>query len=607
VVQSATNMAASDDAASGWTVEARGPLVSYVVPAHNSANVIEDTLEALRRRLADLPAEIIVVENGSSDGTAGLLSDVASTWPADAPVLRVVSSERGLGHALRAGIVASTGRSVILGSDDLAFGFDELDVAERLGFPPDRVVIGSKAHPDSVVARAFLRTVLTGGLLLLRRAILNLNIGDTQGTYVLNGDWARGVASALGETGFLLSTEVAYAAHLGGLRLTEVPVHLRESNHPTRIRLGDVSDMMLGLVTLRRRRDRLRTASRASLPTPGPAVAPAGRAPLGRLAFPVLRVLFTFAVVGAVIYAAGRQWADVSHLLTSLAWHSVLLSVLMVLAGLAAQTMAWKAALRDVGYLVSVRTTAQIYLIGLLAKYLPGSIWSFLVQMELGRRASIPRPRVFVASILAVALSTAAALLLGVFGLPALFDVDRRLAVAVVVLTPIGLFCAHPRVLTWLVRQLLRLLHRPPLDEPITWRGVALITLWSAVGWTCFGIHLWLLANAGATPGVSGVVACIGAISLGITGGMVVFLSPSGLGVREAVITAALLPYMSPGAALGMALVCRLIFTVAELLAAILAALANVNAFWPRPAGAGTQVADSEVVQVVDERTPSAV
>jgi dolichyl-phosphate beta-glucosyltransferase len=254
----------AQDEVAGRAFDGDCPVVSYVVPAHNSADVIADTVEALGKRFAELPAEIIVVENGSSDSTRQVLAELVVKWPADAPSLRVLTCERGLGHALRTGIVASTGRSVVLGSDDLAFGFDEVDAVERMGFPRDEVIIGSKAHPDSVVTRAFLRTALTGALRLLRRVVLNIHTGDTQGTYVMNGDWARGIAPALGEGGFLLSTEVAYAAHLGGLRVVEVPVRLRESNHPTRIRIADVANMFIGLLALRSRRKRLRETSRAS-------------------------------------------------------------------------------------------------------------------------------------------------------------------------------------------------------------------------------------------------------------------------------------------------------------------------------------------------------
>jgi uncharacterized membrane protein YbhN (UPF0104 family) len=67
-------------------------------------------------------------------------------------------------------------------------------------------------------------------------------------------------------------------------------------------------------------------------------------------------------------------------------------------------------------------------------------------------------------------------------------------------------------------------------------------------------------------------------MALGLTAGMVAFLSPSGLGVREAIITAALLPYVPAGVALGLALSSRMIFIAADLVAAGTAALSGLPA-----------------------------
>ena len=99
----------------------------------------------------------------------------------------------------------------------------------------------------------------------------------------------------------------------------------------------------------------------------------------------------------------------------------------------------------------------------------------------------------------------------------------------------------------------------------------------SAAGYLAYGAHLWLLADVSAAPGIGGFVRCAGAVALGLTVGMLAFLAPSGLGVREAIIVAALLPYASPGAALGMALTSRMVFTLADLVAAAGAALAGLR------------------------------
>jgi hypothetical protein len=241
------------------------PRVSYVIGAHNSAPFINDTLEAIAKRLRDVPAEIIVVENGSSDDTLAVLRATAEIWPADAPALRILTSEKGLGFALRKGLAASTGSVVVISSDDLAFGFDELDAAEKMSLPDVRVVIGSKAHRDSVVRRSLLRGVLSGGLRTLLFLTLGMTTRDPQGTYVLYGPWIRAVTPALRQPGFLVTTEIAYLAQLSGTRPVEVPVTLRESDHHTRITMSDPIRMAMGLVATRARKRALRKVARASI------------------------------------------------------------------------------------------------------------------------------------------------------------------------------------------------------------------------------------------------------------------------------------------------------------------------------------------------------
>ena len=231
-----------------------GLALSFVIPAHNSSAVIEDTLEAVAKRLAETSAEIIVVENGSTDDTRGILDRLASSWPAAAPILRVTNSPKGLGNALRLGIMESAGSTVVIAADDLPFGFDDLDAAERLGFTGNRVVIGSKAHPRSEIERPLLRTTLTNGFRVLRWIILGMRTADPQGSYIIDGRWARSVAPSLQEPGFLFSTELAYAAEQSGIRPVEVPVRLRDSHHGTRIRISDIYKMGIGLLAVRRRR-----------------------------------------------------------------------------------------------------------------------------------------------------------------------------------------------------------------------------------------------------------------------------------------------------------------------------------------------------------------
>lgn len=236
-----------------------GPLgasLSVVVPAHNSADVIEHTVSRLAARLAGTDAEVLVVENGSSDATAevaGRLVDLEG-----APRVRLLRSDKGMGNALRAGIAASTGTMVLLSADDLPFGFDDLDRAAELATRPD-IVIGSKAHPDSDVERGALRSLSTWGFRMMRRIVLGSRVGDSQGTILADGPWLRAVAPDLDHPGFLFTTQLCFAAERQGLTIVEVPVRLSPDYAPkaSTVRMSDVWAMGVGLMGLRRRGRRL--------------------------------------------------------------------------------------------------------------------------------------------------------------------------------------------------------------------------------------------------------------------------------------------------------------------------------------------------------------
>jgi dolichyl-phosphate beta-glucosyltransferase len=229
--------------------------LSYVVPAHNSTAAIEATLSALGERLTGENAEIVVVENGSSDGTPDLLRTIEKGWSHGDVDLRVLTSDKGLGNAYRAGIAASRGERVILTADDLPFGFDDLDAAEGLDAATHAMVIGSKAHRDSQIERGLLRDVLTWGFGTLRWVLLGMRTRDPQGTFVVEGEWLRAAAPRLTEPGYLLSTELCYLAERSGIRPVEVPVRLSESHgeHGSRIRIKDVWNMGVGLIGIRLR------------------------------------------------------------------------------------------------------------------------------------------------------------------------------------------------------------------------------------------------------------------------------------------------------------------------------------------------------------------
>lgn len=293
------------------------------------------------------------------------------------------------------------------------------------------------------------------------------------------------------------------------------------------------------------------------------------------LALTVGRVAVVLAIAAAVAIAVHSQWPEVRRTFRELSWLSLAGSLLLVVAGMGAAVRAWQHVLAGLDRPIPAVDAGRCYLVGQLGKYLPGSVWAFVLQMELVRRAGVPRATGFVAVLVTVGLSTTAALLVGVLGLPAVFSYSAAVGWIVVALVPLALVCAWPPVLTRLVNLALRLLRRAPLPHPLNLRAVVSCLGWCVASWTLYGASLWLLASNQTIPGAGGLAECIGALALAMTAGVLAVIAPSGIGIREAVVVAALTPYMDAGAALGLALASRLVFTVAEVLLGVGAAVSG--------------------------------
>src|SRR6476660_3721762 len=136
--------------------------------------------------------------------------------------------------------------------------------------------------------------------------------------------------------------------------------------------------------------------------------------------YPVLRVLVIVAIAVGIVWTTVNQWPSVRDTITGLAWQSIVLSLVMAVLGIFAGMMAWRSSLRDLGHEVPVLTAGRINLIGSLGKYVPGSVWAYVLQMELGRRAGLPRPRAFLASLVSTGLGITSGLAVGLLAVPAL-------------------------------------------------------------------------------------------------------------------------------------------------------------------------------------------
>ena len=283
---------------------------------------------------------------------------------------------------------------------------------------------------------------------------------------------------------------------------------------------------------------------------------------------------FTFLAVafGLGAWAIADDWTQVQNGLTTLGPAALGGALVLTIAAWSVMMIAWRGLLADAGSPLPVRASSRIFFLGQLGKYVPGSVWPVVAQMELGRAHKVPRVRSATAAILATLVSLVAALLTAAATLPfasgAATD-DYLWAFAAVPVLVVGL---HPRVANPVLKRLFRLAKRPPLERDLTGRTIATATARGVVAWTIAGLHVWLLAvRLGAPPGQTFLFAT-GGFAFAWSVGFIFVLAPAGAGVRELILIAALTPVLDPGKATAVAVASRLVTIVADLVAAGIAA-----------------------------------
>lgn len=305
-----------------------------------------------------------------------------------------------------------------------------------------------------------------------------------------------------------------------------------------------------------------------------------------------LRLLLAAAALGFVGLVLAGRWSEVREQLGLVSPATMLLAFLFALAGLGCSMLGWRALLADLGSPLPVPAATRVLFLGQLAKYLPGSsVWAVLAQTELATDHGVPRKRAAVAALALNLLTLGVGLLVALLALPSLLRSDEPAWLRwSPVLLPVGLACLTPPVLTRLCNLLLRVLRRQPLEQRFSWRGLALASAALLGTWVCYGLQVTALGwdLGGSAAGL--LLPATGAFAAAWCAGFLVVLVPTGAGTRELVLTLALGPQLVGGqaAAITVAVLSRLLMTVADVVAAGIGAVLGSGAAGRRRPGQET-------------------
>jgi len=226
----------------------------------------------------------------------------------------------------------------------------------------------------------------------------------------------------------------------------------------------------------------------------------------------------------------------------------------------------WMRILADWDIRISYPAALRAEMVSMLAKYVPGGVWTPAARVVAARRAGITDAALVTVSILVEAgISAVAGVIVFVVSLAWVRGVDAPIAPLIVFAVVVaGLL--HPRIFCPLASRALRKLGHPALPALRT-ATMGFLLLFYSFTWVIGGTALWLLLRAvGAHPSASSIVFLGGVAAVGAIVAVLAVFAPSGLGPREASMYGLMLAITGQGAALGATVLNRVAITIVEVL-----------------------------------------
>ena len=232
-------------------------MISIIIAAYNEEQRIGKSLLKIKDYLdaRNFAYEIIVVDDGSTDNTR----QVAIGYQSEISNLRIISypNNKGKGYALRQGVLASKGESVLVSDADLSTPIEELSfMLPLISTHEYDVVIGSRAlNPDTIIKKQpWWRQGMGKIFNRIVRLLVLEGFKDTQcGFKFFSGEAARTLFKNARVDRFAYDVEILALAKKRNYRVAEVPVRWLNSPASKVHPVFDSLQMLFDLVKIRLR------------------------------------------------------------------------------------------------------------------------------------------------------------------------------------------------------------------------------------------------------------------------------------------------------------------------------------------------------------------
>ena len=293
-----------------------------------------------------------------------------------------------------------------------------------------------------------------------------------------------------------------------------------------------------------------------------------------RRAWIAAQLLFVAAVVVFLGVFLRDTWADAAPRIRDADVGDLLIATALLAAYYCLFVVGWQWILRALDVRVSYAVALQAEMASMLAKYVPGGIWTPAARVVWLRKAGIAAatPLVLSSILLEAGLSAVSGVFVFFAGLAIIGDADAPL-VPLVLFTAVIVVALHPRVFSWLAARVFRPFGGVELPE-LPYRVLLGLLVFYSFSWVVGGAaFLFLLRALGGDAGAESIVFLGGTAAVGAIVAVLSIIAPSGLGVREGAMYGLVLAVAPSGVALGAVVLNRIAITVVEGLLLLVGAL----------------------------------
>jgi hypothetical protein len=281
-------------------------------------------------------------------------------------------------------------------------------------------------------------------------------------------------------------------------------------------------------------------------------------------------------VLLALALTVAQNWPDFVDSWRRIGVEDASLALGLGIGNVLATWLQWRTVLGGLGVRLEIRTSARVFFVSQIGKYVPGAVWPLVLQVESSRRYGADRRTVIAGNVIVLAISLTTGLVIAGLLLP--FSVPSALgrfwwALAAL---PLLAIAVHPSALPAFLDNCLRRLGRQPLNVRLSGSATLRATLWSLLAWGFVGAQVAVLAHAAGARGLGLLALCTGGAALAVSAGILFLPAPAGAGPREVILLYVLTTVLTGSAALAVVVASRVIQIAADTL------VAGIGAALPR-------------------------